>query len=312
MTPRIVLAGNNLAAVYALDILLDALAPEAVLVLAPSHVSRPDWQTSLADHARTREVPTLTPDDVNAPEVLSAVESHEPDLLLSVYYTQLFRALLDAVHGRYALNFHPSLLPRHRGVAPLIWAIAEGDAKSGVTVHHIDADIDAGRIVMQRPLPIHRDDTGFSLHMKTAKLVRALTAELLRGYLDSGAVPAGVEQEGEATRHTYGDPVLNHIDWRAPRERVRNVVRALAPPLPGAYANVHHDRLVIARVEPAEPPASAVERPPGMVEFVRGQPPRVWAGDGPVALVGYFDGGRLRPGEELASSGRLAEGQLLT
>ena len=90
-----------------------------------------------------------------------------------MYYTQLFRALLDAMRGRYALNFHPSLLPRHRGVAPLIWAIAEGDAKAGLTVHHIDADVDAGRIVMQRPLPIHRDDTGFSLHMKTAKLVRA-------------------------------------------------------------------------------------------------------------------------------------------
>jgi methionyl-tRNA formyltransferase len=312
VTPRIVLAGNNLAAVYALDIVLDALAPEAVLVLAPTRTGRPAWQTSLADHARARGVATLTPDDVNAPEVLRAVESHEPDLLLSVYYTQLFRALLDAIRGRQALNFHPSLLPRHRGVAPLIWAIAEGDAKAGLTVHHIDADVDAGRIVMQRPLPIHRDDSGFSLHMKMAKLVRALTAELLRAYLDSGAVTDGVEQEGEASYHRYGDPVLNHIDWRAPRERVRNVVRALAPPLPGAYANVHHERLVVARVEPADRLARGAERPPGMVELVRGQPPRVWAGDGPVALVEYFHEGELRPGEELASSGRLAEGQLLT
>ena len=89
-------------------------------------------------------------------------------------------------------------------------------------------------------------------------------------------------------------------------------MRALAPPLPGAYANVHHERLVIARVEPADPSARAVERPPGMVELVRGQPPRIWAGDGPVALVEYFHEGELRPGEELASSGRLAEGQLLT
>ena len=229
MTPRIVLAGNNLAAVYALDIILDALAPEAVLVLAPTRAGRPDWQTSLADHARTRGVATLTPDDVNAPEVLSGrrVPRARPPPL------RLLHAALSSAARRHArppaLNFHPSLLPRHRGVAPLIWAIAEGDAKAGLTVHHIDADVDAGRIVMQRPLPIHRDDTGYSLHMKMAKLVRALTAELLRAYLESGAVTDGVEQEGEASYHSYGDPVAEpHRLARAARARPQRRARARA------------------------------------------------------------------------------------
>ena len=146
--PRIALAGNNLAAAYTLDLVLGVVAPGDVLALAPPG-PQPSWHVSLGTHADERGVMCLTPKDVNDPAVVAAVADHDPALFLSVYYTQVFWGeLMEVIAGR-AVNFHPSLLPRHRGNAPLIWAIAEGDSTTGLTVHHIDEGIDTGRVIRQ-------------------------------------------------------------------------------------------------------------------------------------------------------------------
>src|SRR2546423_4522960 len=131
-----------------------------ILALAPPESVRHEWQPSLADEARARGVPVAQPERVNDDHVLDRIRGHRPDLLLSVYYTQIFRpALLEAIDGP-ALNFHPSLLPRHRGTAPLIWAIVEGDALTGVSVHELTVGVDEGPLVDQKSLPIHPNDTG--------------------------------------------------------------------------------------------------------------------------------------------------------
>src|SRR5262245_60949870 len=128
---RPVLAGNNEAAVLVLDLLLEEWAPADVLVIAPPGGAKHGWQPSLALHAAEHDVRVLEPEKVNDDEVVDELRRHGSDLLLSVYYTQLFRApFLEAVDGP-AVNFHPSLLPRHRGTAPLFWAIADGDEVDG-------------------------------------------------------------------------------------------------------------------------------------------------------------------------------------
>src|SRR4051794_2472872 len=137
---------------------------EEILVIAPPHGPAHAWQPSLADRAANLGVRVLTPSDVNDEVTISEIRRRASDLLLSVYYTQLFTTdLMEAVDGR-RLNFHPSLLPRHRGTAPLIWAIAEGDEQTGVTVHELTRGVDTGPILWQRPLRIHPDDTGYTLH----------------------------------------------------------------------------------------------------------------------------------------------------
>jgi methionyl-tRNA formyltransferase len=307
--PRLVLAGNNLAAIHTLDVALEALRPPDVLVVAPDPQDRQAWQRSLASHAHARCVPCVTPTDVNAPDVAAAVAAHAPDLLLSVYYTQLFgSALLETVRGR-ALNFHPSLLPRHRGNAPLIWSIVEGDAQTGLTVHHIDSGIDTGPIVMQRPLPIHEDETGYSLHGKMANLVRASAAELLRDLIDGRELPAGQPQSGSSTYHSSRDPRLNHLDWSDARARIRNVVRALAPPLPGAYSLIGTRPVVLARVETVEPTGTA-RRAPGMVELPNDHVPIVWAADGPLRLTTVVLNDELVSGSALVNAQLIAEGDV--
>jgi methionyl-tRNA formyltransferase len=276
--------------------------PEAILVVAPPTAARGGWQEALASAARAAGAPTLEPENVNNAEVVAAIAAHHADLLLSVYYTQLFSDELRAAVEGPALNFHPSLLPRHRGTAPVIWAIVEGDAVTGLSVHHIDSGIDTGRLVCQRSLPIHPLDTGFQLHMKLALLARGVAAEILRYYLRGEGIPNGHEQTGETTVHTSRDPRVNHLDWTTSRERVRNIVRALAPPLPGAFVEVGGRRLILAEVEPASA-AGAPPRLPGMVETDAEGQALVWAADGALRISSVVADGQRVPGGELHSLG---------
>lgn len=311
MSPRIIVAGNSRAATEVIDLLVGAVPADALLAVAPPPSTRHSWQPSLAEHARSVGVSCLEPVDVNAGDVVEAVAAHRADLLLSVYYTQIFRPpVLGAVEGP-ALNFHPALLPRHRGTAPLIWAIVEGDEMTGVTVHHIDDGVDTGPVVVQHPLPIHPDDTGYTLHQKAALLVRATAADLLRTFLAGRELPSGYAQAGTGSTHRSRDGTLNHIDWNSPRVRIRNLVRALAAPLPAAFGLLDGRPLQLQRLEPVPLPAIS-PKPPGMVEFRLGNPvPIVWAADGPLEIRQYVEEGEVLDGATLAARRGITEGQIL-
>jgi methionyl-tRNA formyltransferase len=288
------LAGNSLAGCAVLDLLLEVWPPGDVLVVAPPPGSTAAWHPSLADHARGLGVDVIEPARVNDDSVVDRVVAHDTDLLLSVYYTQIFHPRLLASVDGPALNFHPARLPRHRGTAPLIWAIVEGDAVTGVSVHDLTEGIDTGDLRYLAPLPIHPDDTGHSLHLKAARLVSFLAADIIRRLTDGRGLPDPVEQRGEATYHSLRDPHVNHIDWNWTVRRVRDVVRALAPPLPGAYAELDGRRLTLcsAAVVPVLP---ALSHPPGVLEVspVDGRV-QVWAADGPIVVgQAVFDGREL-------------------
>lgn len=293
---RAILAGSNRAAVLVLGQLLSVVAAEDVLVIAPPQPVH-FWHESLVDAAATSGVEVISPLDVNDPSIVRRIADHECDLFLSVYFHQIFNGeLLDSVRGS-ALNVHPSLLPRHRGVAPLIWAIADGDPVAGVTIHHMTAALDAGPVVWQKPLPIAEMDTGFTLHQKAADLVSEGVGEILGPWAAGSGVPVGRPQEGHASYHRYSDPPLNHIDWAWTATRIRNVVRALAPPLPGAHVLVGQERVVFAEVEVIES-AAAGARLPGSLEIDPDGYPVVGAADGAVRVLTFLHQGELVPGTE--------------
>jgi methionyl-tRNA formyltransferase len=294
---KILLAGNGAAACASLDLALSLRPPADVLVLAPSGGPLHAWQDSLEAAAARRGVRCLTPERVNEPDVVAEIAAFGADLLLSVYYTQIFRpALLEAVNGP-RLNVHPSLLPRHRGTAPLIWAIVEGDTRTGVTVHHLDTSVDTGRIVIQRELSIHDEDTGSTLHDKATRLAVATVADLLRRWSYGEPIPEGYAQEGPGCLHRKADATLNLIDPQDSPERVARIVRALAPPLPGATIALPGGLLTLCRVTPVE-----ISGPAGTL---------TWTADGPVYLLAsggvrldrIWAGGRELTGERLPAAG---------
>ena len=275
--PRIILAGNNRPAIAVLDLLLERVGAPSLLVLAPPGGPRHGWQASLADAAADRGVRCLVPEAVNAPDVVEDVRSFGAGLLLSVYYTQLFRAdLLRAVDGPI-LNFHPSLLPRHRGTAPVVHAIADGDPETGVSIHHIDLGVDTGRLVWQRAVAIEPEDTSITLHEKLGALVVDGARELVDAWRSEAGLPAAFDQVGEPNVHRSTDPPLNalRLDEQS-RERVRNIIRALAPPLPGAHVELDGERVVLRRADAIDAPTRAA----GTIERDGDGTLRLWATDG--------------------------------
>jgi methionyl-tRNA formyltransferase len=309
---RLVLTGNNRAACLVLDLAVSLFGVEDVLAVAPAPGSGAAWHESLADRASAHGVQVFAPASINSTDAIERILRHRPELMLSVYYTQLFRRPLFEAVACPILNFHPSLLPRHRGTAPLIWAIVEGDDCTGVTVHHIDAGIDTGPIVLQRVLPIHPDDTGFELHQKAALLTRACAMELLRWLAVGGAIPQGRAQQGISTAHSSRDPQVNRVNWTDPTTRILNIVRALAPPLEGAHTFLADEQINLHRLtRPTQTPTSSRGRPPGFVERGPGDAALVWTADGFVELDTIAVQGRVLHRSDVWRMPGLAEGQLV-
>ena len=296
---RVLVAGNGQAAGEILTALTRSGACEAILGIAPpGEGMRHGWQPALSTTARELGVRVLQPIAVRGDDVFAEVQEFRPTLLLSVCYTQIFDdRLLGAVDGP-SLNFHPSLLPRHRGVAPLIWAIAEGDTRTGVTVHHLDAGIDTGEVVVQRPLAIHPLDTGYRLHQKASRLMVGIGLDLIRRLIAGDPLPAGSPQSGTASEHRRSDPQLNHITWTDGAERIRNIVRALAPPLPGAFFMVRSAHVLLEGVRAELRPRRSRHGMLGSIELFDDGTPAVQVVDGSVVVERMLIDGRSVSGAE--------------
>jgi methionyl-tRNA formyltransferase len=297
--PRILFAGNGAAACRSLDLVLEATSAERVLVLAPPHGPHHSWQESLAERARTRDLAVIEPRDVNELTVIDKLRAWRPDIRLSVGYTQLFsRRLLEGANCPF-VNFHPSLLPRHRGVAPLVWAMAEGDTMTGVTAHLIDSGVDTGPVLDQLSIPIHPDETGYELHLEAAHLTSEMCARILRRWLRDGELPPSREQEGAGSPHRTRDGTLNEIVVTQGWKRIRNVVRALHPPFPGATLELAGRRVLIGGVEPLQ--RDLATRAPGSVQVVDGLTV-FHTGDEPLAITHWYQGDEEMDGTLLAEA----------
>lgn len=133
------------------------------------------------------------------------------------------------------INIHSSLLPRYRGVHPVSWALVNGEAETGITIHRIAKGVDTGDILAQRAVAIADQDDLWSL---TAKLNAASVQEavrLLRQVAGTGVLPPAIEQSGPASYAPRRTPKQSRISWSASAREIANLVRALPPPLPLAF-----------------------------------------------------------------------------
>lgn len=113
------------------------------------------------------EMPTRS---VNDPAFVSRVREEGIDLIVSVAAPEIFRQGILGAVPRGCVNYHTALLPRHRGRQPLFWALLEGDAETGVTIHEMNERVDDGPILCQQRVPIGRGDTLDDLYWKTMRV----------------------------------------------------------------------------------------------------------------------------------------------
>jgi methionyl-tRNA formyltransferase len=236
MTTAVVFAYHNVG-VRCLKVLL-AHGVHVPLVL--THADDPAeavWFERVADTAAWYRLPTLTPDDPNDPAVVARIAALRPDFLFSFYYRRMLKAPLLAIPARGALNMHGSLLPRYRGRAPVNWAVLHGERETGASLHYMVAKPDAGDLVGQTAVPILPDDTAREVFDKVTLAAEITLDRALPGLIDGTAPRIPLDL---AAGSYFGGrrPEDGRIDWRQDARRIHDLVRAVAPPYPGATTEV--------------------------------------------------------------------------
>lgn len=246
MTARAVVFGYGEVGVQCLSVLLDE-GVEVPLVI--THTDDPDetrWFASVAEFARGRGIETITPGDPNSAAVVERVRAARADFLFSFYYRQMLPPAVLALARRGALNLHGSLLPKYRGRAPVNWAILNGETQTGVTLHYMQAQPDAGAIVDSEAVPILPDETALEVFQKIVQaaktVVRRSLPRLIAGTAE--ARPQDLAQGSYFGRRTPRDGI---IDWTSTARRIHDLVRAVAPPYPGAWTALDARLLKITR-----------------------------------------------------------------
>jgi methionyl-tRNA formyltransferase len=217
------------------------------------------WFDSVAETAARYDIPVITPDDPNADEILAEVAALKPDFLFSFYYRQMLKAPLLATATRGAYNMHGSLLPRYRGRVPVNWAVLHGERETGATLHRMVEKADAGDIVAQQAVPILPDDTAKEVFDKVTLAAEICLDRILPSLIE-GTAPHTPQDLSRGAYFGGRKPEDGHIDWLRPAIEIHNLVRAVAPPYPGAFAETAKGRLRILHTmvvpdHAASPPA---------------------------------------------------------
>jgi len=204
------------------------------------------WFESVERLARAHDLEVAMPEDPNSPEFLQRLSDISPDFLFSFYYRHMLSPAVLGTAMRGAFNMHGSLLPNFRGRAPVNWAVLRGEDTTGATLHEMVEKPDAGRIVDQFPVPILPDDRAIDVFRKVTVAAELLLDRALPGVLDGMAQLHEQDlSRGGYFRGRKSDD--GRIDWAKGAQEIHDLVRAVAPPYPGAFTMLGAQRMRLLR-----------------------------------------------------------------
>jgi UDP-4-amino-4-deoxy-L-arabinose formyltransferase / UDP-glucuronic acid dehydrogenase (UDP-4-keto-hexauronic acid decarboxylating) len=210
--------------------------------------------------------------DPNSPEEIEKIRALKPSVFFSVYYRDLLKSPLLALPAHGGVNLHGSLLPRYRGRAPVNWQILNGETQGGVTLHYMVSKPDAGDIVDQEAFEIGPDDTGVDVYKRMLPAAERVLERSAIAVME-GIAPRTRQVPSKVSTFGRRRPADGMIDWRWSAEDVRNLIRAVTKPYPGAFTFAGDTRVLVwgARHEvlpaSADPRArfTALDREPGRI-----------------------------------------------
>ena len=228
--------------------------------LVVSHADDPFetiWFERVADVADDLGLAHAAPADANDPAFVARVAAIAPDFVFSFYYRRLLCAEMLALAPRGALNMHGSLLPQYRGRAPVNWAVLHGERRTGATLHYMAEKPDAGDIVAQQAVPILPDDTAREVFDKVT-VAAEICLDAVLPELVAGTAPRRPNDIARGSYYGGRRPEDGRIDWTRDAQSIHNLVRAVAPPYPGALTTVAGRPARVLRTRlPSGVPASA-------------------------------------------------------
>jgi methionyl-tRNA formyltransferase len=238
------------------------------VALVCTHADAPGetlWYRRVADTADELGLRWMHADDPKSPALKQAVADAKPDVIFAFYYRAMLPPDLLALAPQGAYNLHGSLLPQFRGRAPTNWAVLKGATETGATLHEMVAKPDAGCITDQQAVPILPDDTAEQVFDKVCVAAEQVLWRTLPAIM-AGSAPRLPNDLAAGSYFGGRRPDDGRIDWERPTAEVYNLIRAVAPPYPGAFTDIGGERLVIARARrplPGREPALA-GRAPGL------------------------------------------------
>ncbi len=245
MASRAVVFAYHDVGVRCLSVLLAHGVEVALVVTHRDDPGEDVWFESVERLAREAGLEVATPADARSPELAARVAALAPDFVFSFYYRHMLPAgLLRAARGAY--NMHGSLLPKYRGRAPVNWAVLHGERETGATLHEMVDKPDAGRIVDQMAVPILPDDRALDVMRKVTVAAELVLDRALPRLIDGTARPA---PQDLALGGYFGArrPEDGRIDWSQGARQIHDLVRAVAPPYPGAFTMLGARRLRVLR-----------------------------------------------------------------
>lgn len=202
------------------------------------------WFGSVRRTAEELRLPVKAGADPHSPAELAHLAALKPRAIFSFYWRDLLKESVLSLASQGAVNLHGSLLPRYRGRAPVNWQLLHGERESGVTLHHMVKKADAGDVVDQEPFAIGVNDKPTDVFAKVLAAGELVLARSAVAVVE-GTAPRIEQLESKATVFGRRRPDDGAIRWRQSAEDVRNLVRAVTKPYPGAFTFANGRRVLV-------------------------------------------------------------------
>jgi methionyl-tRNA formyltransferase len=312
--PRVVFLGSGEIGLPALKWLgrNDLVRLVGVVTQPDKPVGRSQMLTAPAPKQIALELglPVLQPPKVRRPEALAEIAELKADFVVVMAYGQILPKSLLELPRIACLNLHASLLPAHRGAAPIPASILAGDRETGITVMYMAEGLDTGDILLKRALPIRRRETGGSLHDRLAELAPAALADALRLLLE-GRAPRVPQDSSRSSYAGKLDRDAGRINWNDSSTQLDRLVRAFNP-WPSAYTTMiagdGERRLKVFRALPVR----RFQGSPGQVVALLSRGPVIGTGAGGLLLLEVqVEGKRRLRADEFLRGTQLSVGTML-
>jgi methionyl-tRNA formyltransferase len=251
-------------------------------------------------------IPVYQPERIRKPEAQAHVAALKPEIMIVVGYGQIIPQSVIDIAPRGIVNVHASLLPKYRGAAPIQWAIANGETRTGVTTMQINAGLDTGDILLQHESEIGHEETALELGQRLAGMGAGLLIETL-DQLARGTITPKKQDDANASHAPILKKEDGAISWTQPAGAIHNLVRGLMP-WPGGYTQFRGQLLHVWRAA-VEPGGAALA--PGRV--LSGAGFRIACGKSSILqlLEVQLEGRKRMSGEAFANGHRLSENDIL-
>ena len=236
--PKIVFLGTSVFGQIVLrNLVAEGIKPLAVVTQPDRPIDSQKTPSPVSNEAKKHKIPVLSPKIRQGIEkILPKIKKLKPDLLLVASFGMQIPAEVLGIPSKGALKLHPSLLPRHRGPAPIPTAILKGDDQTGVTVILMDQETDHGPILAQETIPMSSTDTTISLIAKLSTLGGKVLATTAEKYLKGRSTPRPQNHPtatySQAVRYEDGK-----VNWGSSNETIDRMMRAYQP-WPGVWTTL--------------------------------------------------------------------------